>query len=94
MDNYTPPQRSISTAEMLKNFEVKKPKPIFNQFLDEAFIVCNKSLVENGHAPRKISYYASQIRLRCKSDTDIHYWMSQCRKGNYSEVFFGVIKRK
>lgn len=91
-------KKPVSLFSLLPQ-EVKKPKSLFDSFLDEAHEICNKSLMSYGRRPRSKAFYASAIRSHCKDkfgnidETTMHYFQQQCKRGIYSKVFFGIVKK-
>ena len=90
MDDYTPPQRSVSLFEAMQTYVPEKP--IRQQLIDEAFKKCNASRKRAGYKPLPISFYAVRVNSSCKTDTDVHYFLKRCREGDFSKVFFGATK--
>ena len=78
----------------LLSIEPPKQKSLLAEFIDEAFERCNASRVMGGYKPLAKRVYAVRINLCCPTDTEIHYLMQACRRGNYSKVFFGATKSK
>ena len=89
-----PTKPMMSTQSLFAGYIIEKPKSIRQQLIDEALEKVNESRKGTKYKPVTARAIAIRVNTSCPEDIDCHYLLNACRRGNFSQIFWGATKAK